>query len=205
MEELGKSRLLKKKISRIALMLLLTSIATLTFNIQPVKASGTIYIRADGSIDPPTAPITSSDNVTYTFTDNIYDEIVVERDNIMVDGAGYTLQGIGNGRGIDLSGRSNVTIKNTNIKNFYFGIHLSSSSNNSIIGNDIPANKGSGIELSLARASYSRNRNRSSFVGRTDESETRNCVMPEPEGPSSIPFVSIQLQILCILGVSRGF
>ena len=191
MEELGKSRLLKKKISRIALMLLLTSIATLTFNIQPVKASGTIYIRADGSIDPPTAPITSSDNVTYTFTDNIYDEIVVERDNIMVDGAGYTLQGIGNGRGIDLSGRSNVTIKNTNIKNFYFGIHLSSSSNNSIIGNDITANKGSGIELSLARASYSRNRNRSSFVGRTDESETRNCVMPEPEGPSSIPFVSI--------------
>jgi len=36
----------------------------LAFNIQPVKASGSIYIRADGSIDPPTAPIFTMDNVT---------------------------------------------------------------------------------------------------------------------------------------------
>jgi len=33
-------------------------------NIETVKASGTIYIRADGSIDPPTANITTTDNVT---------------------------------------------------------------------------------------------------------------------------------------------
>jgi hypothetical protein len=30
----------------------------------------------------------------------------------MVDGQGYTVQGAGNGTGITLSGRSNVTIKN---------------------------------------------------------------------------------------------
>ena len=77
--------------------LIILSVLTLAFapNVQPVKASGAIYIRADGSVDPPTAPISSVDNVTYTFTDNIYDEIVVERDNTVVDGSGYTLQGHG--------------------------------------------------------------------------------------------------------------
>jgi hypothetical protein len=59
----------------------------LVFNITPVKAeSGTIYIRADGSIDPPTAPISTVDNITYTPTDNIINEsITIQRDNILVD------------------------------------------------------------------------------------------------------------------------
>ncbi|MCW4052480.1 MAG: hypothetical protein NWE78_04630 [Candidatus Bathyarchaeota archaeon] len=47
----------------------------------PVKASGTIFIKGDGSVEPITAPISTLDNVTYTFTDVIHAEIVVERDN----------------------------------------------------------------------------------------------------------------------------
>ncbi|UCE15779.1 MAG: right-handed parallel beta-helix repeat-containing protein [Candidatus Bathyarchaeota archaeon] len=82
----------------------------------------------------------------YTFTDNIHGSLVVERNNIVVDGAGYTLQGTGSGTGIDLSGRSNVTIKNTEIKLFEYGIGLSSSSNNSISGNNI-TNNFHGIKL----------------------------------------------------------
>ena len=75
-------------------MLLLTSMLTLAFNVQPVKASGTIYIRADGSVDPQTTPILNVRNVYYTFTADIHDSIVVERDNIVIDGAGYTVQEI---------------------------------------------------------------------------------------------------------------
>ena len=56
----------------------------------------------------------------------------MERDNIVVDGAGYTLQGTGSGTGIDVTGRSNVTINNTKIKIFDWGVNLYSSSNNSI-------------------------------------------------------------------------
>ena len=92
------------------------SMLTSAFGIQLVETSGTIYIRADGSIEPSTANITSTDNVTYYFTDNNYDEIVVERDNIVVDGAGYAVQvGVKTGIVVSLMGRSNVTVKNMEI------------------------------------------------------------------------------------------
>jgi len=136
-ERVGMTR---KVITGIILTLLLTGMLTLAFNIQSVKASGTVYIRADGSIDPPTAPISSVDIVTYTFTGNINDEIVVERDNIVIDGAGYTLRGTGSGTGIDLGGRSNVTIKNAEIKSFKYGILFDGSSNNVISRNNITHN-----------------------------------------------------------------
>jgi len=136
----------RKALSGIILTLLLTGTLTLAFNIQPVKASGTIYIRADGSIDPPDAPIITLDNVTYTLTDNITssgDGIVVERDNIVVDGAGYTVQGPAARffKGIDVSGRSNVTIKKTNIKDSEYGVFLDSASGNTVSRNNVTNNR----------------------------------------------------------------
>jgi len=135
-------------------LLLLIGMLTLTFDVQMVKASGHIYIRADGSLDPPTAPISNVDNVTYTFTADINGSIIVERDNIVLDGASYIVQGIGYGWevlgyrcGIDLTDRSNVTIKNTEIEAFCCGICLASSYNNSVYGNKI-TNNGLGIMLS---------------------------------------------------------
>ena len=136
------------------LALLLIGMVTLAFNIQPAKGewTGTVYIRADGSIDPPSAPISTVDDVTYTLTGNITsdaDGIVVERDHIVIDGAGYTIQGPGSypSRGIDLSRRTNVTVRNIHIKSFSCGIYLFLSSNyNSITGNGI-TNNGDGIEL----------------------------------------------------------
>jgi parallel beta-helix repeat protein len=116
----------------------------LSFNTKPVKASGTIYIRPDGSIDPPDAPISTVDNVTYTLTGNITsdaDGIVVERSNIIIDGAGFMVESAHAGtKGIDLSGMANVTIKNVNVKRFYDGICFYDSSNNTIIGNNITNN-----------------------------------------------------------------
>ena len=135
-----------KKTVFLAFALVLCSSAMFGRFVIPVEASGTIYIREDGSIEPLTANITTADNVTYYFTDNNYDEIVVERDNIVIDGAGYTLQGMGSGIGIDLTGRSDISLKNVEIAAFKMGIQLHQSSNNSISGNNIIEND-YGIDL----------------------------------------------------------
>ncbi len=124
------------------LTMLTVSMLTLSFNIQPVKASGTIYIRADGSVDPPTAPL-QRDGDIYTFIDNVYDSIVVERNNTIIDGDGYTLQGVGayDSSGISLGRVSNnVTVKNMEIKAFFNSIKIYESMNNSIYANNIVDN-----------------------------------------------------------------
>jgi parallel beta-helix repeat protein len=121
----------------------------MSLRVQKVEASGTIYIRADGSIDPPDAPVSTVNNVTYTLTGNITsdaDGIVVERSNIIIGGNGYTLQGSGSGNGFTLSSVSNVTIKDMKIKAFILGILLDGSSNNNITRNNI-ANNSYGISL----------------------------------------------------------
>ena len=145
--------LLKKTVSGILLILLFTVMFLSAINVKPAKSTwtGTVYIRADGSIDPPDAPITTYDNITYALTDNITSSghgIVVERDNIIIDGKGYTLQGSESGNGFFLSGVNYVTIKNVNIKGFAIGILLSAESNyNTISRNNISANSEAGIYL----------------------------------------------------------
>ena len=114
---------------------------------------GPVYIRADGSIDPSTAPILTVDNVIYNLTGDILsdsDGIVVEKSNVIIDGAGYTLQGDENPigtSGFDLNNVNNVTIKNANVEGFsYCGISLDSSSLDTIFGNNI-TNNGCGINI----------------------------------------------------------
>ena len=144
--------MLKKITSGIALVMFLAVSLTFAFNIRPVNSdwTGTVYVLADGSVDPADAPIITQDNITYTLTGNITssaDGIVVKRDNIVIDGAGYTLQGEGHEEGIELSNRVNVTIQNINIQNFGDGISLWRSSSSSITGNSITGNIWAGIRL----------------------------------------------------------
>jgi len=119
------------------LMLILCSILLIIPNIGTVKASETIYIRADGTVEG-TDKFQRDGNV-YTFTDNIVNQsIVVEKDNIVVDGAGYTLQGDGTIESIWLENRCNVTIRNMQITHFGAGIKIMGNcENNAIIGNNI--------------------------------------------------------------------
>ena len=89
-----------KKIVLLASVLVLLSTAIVVVFTRPVEAdwtwTETISIMPDGSVYPDTAPISSADNITYTLTDNIYDvSVIVQRDNIVFDGAGRILQGTG--------------------------------------------------------------------------------------------------------------
>jgi parallel beta-helix repeat protein len=145
-KQFGKGKALRKIISGTIITLLVFSVFPLASIIQPVKAAGgTVYIRADGSVDPSSAPILNVGNVSYTFTAAINGSLVVERDNIVVDGTGHVLEGAGTGAGIDLSGRSNVTIKSITIRDFWWGVFLSSSSGNTLYANRITNNTYDGI------------------------------------------------------------
>jgi len=148
----------ERAVSGLILMLLLTSMLTSAFIIQPVKAEpGTIYIRADGSVDPPTAPIQRGGDI-YTLTETIYyseivgSAIVVERNNIIIDGAGYAVRGIGvegveSSKGINLYSVKNVTLKRTNIQGFVYAVTLDQGSeDNKISGNNI-TNSNCGVLL----------------------------------------------------------
>jgi parallel beta-helix repeat protein len=108
-----------------------------TFEVIYIADNGNIYTSTNATV-----PIQRVDNI-YTFNDSIVDySIVVLRDNITVDGAGYYLSGQG-GIGIDLSYRSNVTIKNMQITgDFAYGIYLGNSLNNEITENNIAAKMG---------------------------------------------------------------
>ena len=120
-----------------------------TFSVNAVV--GRVYIRSDGSIDPPTPELTSSDNVTYSLIGNLSRSIVIERDNIMFDGGGYTLSGDGSNIGMELQGRKNVTITNVEIRGFYGGVQIYNfSSNNNVFGVRAINNSYTGIEVESA-------------------------------------------------------
>lgn len=125
-----------------ALTLLLASTLTLALGIQRVRASGNIYITTYG-VFPPTAPISTVDNITYTLTGDISDPIVVQGDNIILDGNGFTVDGANNSgkHGIDVIDCDNVTVKNLKVTRWDYGIWVDSSSfpssNNTILNNSV--------------------------------------------------------------------
>jgi parallel beta-helix repeat protein len=114
-----------------------------------VQVTSSVHINADGSVTPVGAPIVTSDNVTYSLIGNIgyptYYGITVQRSNIIIDGNGYGVQGSWTEYGLNLANVNNVTIKNTNVESFDYGIYLDSSKNNSINGNNITADNDYGI------------------------------------------------------------
>lgn len=93
-----------------------------------VKGHASVVAASDTS-----SPLEISSD--YTFTEDLYEPIVVMADNLVIDGNGYTLQGPGSGTGISLTGRSNVTIKNLRITRWENGITLSNSSRNTLTDN----------------------------------------------------------------------
>ncbi len=159
---MGLTRLFRKVLTIGFLALLIGAIGSAFFkNNMFAYAIGPIYIRADGSVEG-TAFIVSSDNVTYVFTADISDSdgVIVERNNIIVDGNGHLLNNslLTDRNGISLSGVSNVTIKNLSVYGFVAGIFFFNAANNTISGNYIANNPGNGIYLtSSSNNTLSRN------------------------------------------------
>jgi len=132
----------KNTVYSLVLILLLMGLCSLALRVQRVVASGTIYIRANGLVEG-TDKITNENNVTYTFTDDIDDSIVVERSNIIVDGDEYVLNGSWSlMNGFNLTSVSNVTIKNVNIMEFGYAMWLEGAAQCVISNNTCTENEG---------------------------------------------------------------
>jgi hypothetical protein len=133
--------------NRLAILLILTlvllvagglfgSLSSANFFPDPGPDLPRIYIRNDGSVEPAAAPIERAGSL-YKLTGNIVlYTIEIQCDNIVLDGAGYTIQGNGSrikgyddgNNGVIIAGRKNVTLKGLNFEQDATGIRISSSS-----------------------------------------------------------------------------
>jgi parallel beta-helix repeat protein len=104
----------------------------------------TIYIRADGHVDPSTAPIVNVGNAYYTFTEQIAACLVVERDDVVIDGANHVLRHpdlitplgyLQERTGILVEGHRNVTITRLGVQWFKYGVQLIGSQECQLTGN----------------------------------------------------------------------
>jgi parallel beta-helix repeat protein len=126
----------------LAATLVLSASTTSTFAVY--SEGVTIVINSDGSVTPSSAPVVRSGN-TYLVTDDILmpqstnEGIKVERDNIVLDGAGHKLQGNGQSCAIYLKGRVNVTITGFVLDNFYWGLEIWSSTKCTFSDSDLAA------------------------------------------------------------------
>jgi parallel beta-helix repeat protein len=106
----------------------------------------TITIMPNGSVQPSDAPIQISGDV-YTLTSDLnvsYGDngIVIQRDNVTLDGANHTIQTPLNilymeGHGVDVTDERNVTIKNIWFTHFLEGIYLFNTNSSLITENTL--------------------------------------------------------------------
>jgi parallel beta-helix repeat protein len=127
---------MKKSASLLVLVLLLSFVLVAFSEVKTVKAAtdlGIIRIMPDGTVEG-TDKIQQNGDV-YTFTGDVTGNLnnkfgalegflLVMKDNVVIDGAGHTLQCNGTGVGIFLRSMHNVTVKNFNLEDFSVGISL---------------------------------------------------------------------------------
>jgi hypothetical protein len=117
-----------------------------SYKLVIAQTSETIFIRDDGSIEG-TNKIQRNGNI-YTFTSNISGNMQIQKSNITIDGAGFTLNG-NNGTGIAILNDPtehphpskfdiwNVTVKNLRIMDCHIGIQCEFGGNHIFYGNYI--------------------------------------------------------------------
>ncbi len=115
--------------------------------IQPHKS--TKFIRADATGgDCATIGIWNSTTLSCTLTQNLFETVQIDSDNITLDGNNFTISGFHTGSGVYLNGRSDVTIKNLQITNFSYGISVYNANNIHIEHNNFINNDSQAIVLS---------------------------------------------------------
>lgn len=143
------------RVYSLVLVLVFMGVSLMSIRIQKSRAAGApIYINADGTIDPVTAPMQRNGSL-YTLTASISsdtDGIIVRKSDVTLDGANHAVQGSGlvDSMGISVSSMGNVTIKNINVRGFHYGVDLYSVANCTIIGNNVTNNNQFGVKFRIS-------------------------------------------------------
>jgi parallel beta-helix repeat protein len=109
--------------------------------------AGLVYIRADGSVEG-TDRIVSSDNLTYMFVGDVEAQVMVERNDIVVDAQGFRVRYASVSLyGFALFGVRNVTLRNADIVNFTHGVYVYNSSFVVLEGNNMTGGSQYGVRI----------------------------------------------------------
>ena len=128
--------------------------STSSFQVFFANPLNSITIEANGRVNSTTAPIQRNGNV-YTLTQDVINQTInVQSDNIIIDGAGHTVQGFNYGNryaleGFDLQDVHNVTIKNFQISLFWQGVWIQNCSS-VIIQDNVLSNVNTGVDVNSA-------------------------------------------------------
>jgi parallel beta-helix repeat protein len=134
---------MKKIASAIMLTLLLTSMLTLAFNIQPVKAEPkTWYVDDSGGADftriQDAINAASAGDTIYVYNGTYYEHIYISKSLTLIGENKYaTIIDAGYGYAVTVSYTQGVKFTRLTIRNAEIGIDISQSSNNTIVDNII--------------------------------------------------------------------
>ncbi len=127
--------------------ILILTVSSLMIVKLALAQQSTVYIKATGDVYPIGAPVQRSGDI-YSLTDDVYGKIVIEKDNVILDGQGHSVVGGANLYNIDTSSvgivceaRNNITIRGTTVRFHGSGIQISFSTNCTIASNNITSNE----------------------------------------------------------------
>jgi hypothetical protein len=134
------SQMDKQAIILAILLMAVTIFCAIQTQTATAQVDPTIHILSNGTVTPATTPI-KQNGTTYKVTANLNTTMVVERNNIVLDGQGFTIQGAGQANGqtaINMT-CTGVTVKNFHIEDWQVGV-LGAYDNNKIVGNEFTNN-----------------------------------------------------------------
>jgi parallel beta-helix repeat protein len=118
------------------------------------SVEGTANIKQEGNLYTLTADIDISRDET-----NFFAGIAVQKGNVVIDGAGHRIRAFGYiDRGVDLTERQNVTVKNLYIDGFVHSIYLQDSKSNTILNNTLVAPSSEGYQTGFWVSNSQHNR-----------------------------------------------
>ncbi len=122
-------------------LLMVVSLVGMTLAAVPMNVGATyvgdITILPGGGVSPAGAPINVV-GTEYILTDDIQGSITIQEPGITLNGAGYIMDGMGAGfRAVFLGGMHHVTVMNLNVRGWFIGIQLITSTDCTITGNTV--------------------------------------------------------------------